>query len=243
MRKLRLLGRSEDIPQNRVIAKTRKYMLAIGNAIVNVGRCNGSEGPTARELWDFVSEFTENTCPGSNLASLYSKLVAKRATAASDDPAEPTAGASSPKCNGATEAHDAGNGGAGEAPAVDAVVSRRNDDGDEPGSKDQGGGAKEPQAGSSPAPAGSASKNIAQVEPTARTAASDLEDDGNEDDDPGDPGEAEELLAAVAGTGARFVGTGTASTAADEAFNLSEEGDDEDGGDDENGSDDEWQGD
>ena len=84
MRKLRLLGHSEDIPQSRVLAKTRKYMLAIGDAIAGVAAAKSDGdasdgGPDAFELWDFVSEFTENNCAGAKLAELYAKLDSKRA--------------------------------------------------------------------------------------------------------------------------------------------------------------------
>jgi hypothetical protein len=80
LRKLRLLGRSEDIPQSRVIAKTRKYMLAIGDTIAALATTNTGDMPDVVELWEFVSEFTENTCSGDKLAELFAKLDSKRAT-------------------------------------------------------------------------------------------------------------------------------------------------------------------
>jgi hypothetical protein len=261
MRKLRLLGRTEDIPQNRVIAKTRKYMLTIGDAIVHIEQCNGAEGPKSDELWDFVSEFTENSCAGSKLASLYNKLVAKRAATdgtAAEDPT-PTQQATaeeagSAPCNGAavdpisaaaaaaprSRSPPVAKAGKSEAAAQnsqeDAPTPRspaeRGRDGNGAGSIDKSEcdtGAPDPRNTSV---AGVSANKTASAEVMAPSEAEVDEGDA-------DPAEAEELLAAVCGTGGRSAAT---STGGDDVFDLSE-GDEDDGGEDDNGSDGEWQGD
>lgn len=89
--KLRLLGRTESIPQERVIAKTRKYLLAIGDAVSKLG---AGDTPPAHDLWDYVSEFTENQCSGEQLGDLFAKLETKRSvTGEAPPPASPDGGA------------------------------------------------------------------------------------------------------------------------------------------------------
>ena len=78
LKKLRLLSKKrDDIPQARAIAKTRKYLMAIGDKIA--GLPDAVSGiPTNEELWSYVSDFTQNEYNGDRLQRLYLKLEAKR---------------------------------------------------------------------------------------------------------------------------------------------------------------------
>ena len=50
-----------------VVSKTKKYMNAIGNKITEVGLTQEAR----LELWNYVSEFTENALSGEKLEHLY----------------------------------------------------------------------------------------------------------------------------------------------------------------------------
>ena len=76
MKKMRLLARKQDIPEARIRTKTRKYLLAIGDKIVSLPRDDGL--PEREELWDHVSEYTENRNDGETLMKLYGKLDTER---------------------------------------------------------------------------------------------------------------------------------------------------------------------
>lgn len=86
MKKMRLLARKQDIPEARIRTKTRKYLLAIGDKIVSLPRDDGMPEPA--DLWDYVSEYTENVNDGDQLKTLYDKLdtdrVAKEAEGLDD---------------------------------------------------------------------------------------------------------------------------------------------------------------
>lgn len=87
---MRLLARTADLPEARIRTKTRKYLLAIGDKIVSLPREDGLPEPA--DLWDYVSEFTENVNDGEQLRTLYDKLdtdrAAKEAEGLDDDGAD-----------------------------------------------------------------------------------------------------------------------------------------------------------
>lgn len=92
---MRLLARKQDIPEARIRTKTRKYLLAIGDKIVSLPRDDGLPEPP--DLWDYVSEYTENVNDGEQLKTLYDKLdtdrVAKEAEGLDDGDEEAGDGA------------------------------------------------------------------------------------------------------------------------------------------------------
>lgn len=97
LKKLRLLGRKCDIPAQRVIAKTRKYLLAVG-ALISTLPDGGLGAPDYADLWAYVADFTENEVDGEKLRHSYEKLEAKRAMhgdAALDMPEDEAEGAPS----------------------------------------------------------------------------------------------------------------------------------------------------
>jgi Domain of unknown function (DUF4208) len=68
VRKLRTLQRrGADMDTTLVVSKTKKYMNAIGNRIREVG----STPAQCLELWNYVSEYTENALSGQKLEHLY----------------------------------------------------------------------------------------------------------------------------------------------------------------------------
>ncbi len=68
VRKLRTLQRrGADMDTSVVVSKTKKYMQAIGDKIKEVG----STPAQCLELWNYVSEFTENALSGEKLEHLY----------------------------------------------------------------------------------------------------------------------------------------------------------------------------
>ncbi|CAL8472046.1 g11588 [Coccomyxa elongata] len=107
VKKLRLLQkRGDDIPKDKAIEKTRKYLTVVGNAISHLcSRAGAGTLPGSKlssdelhsKLWQFVARFTENNLDGENLARIYSR-VSKGHGAARDSAAldrdTATAGAS-----------------------------------------------------------------------------------------------------------------------------------------------------
>jgi hypothetical protein len=68
IRKLRTLQRrGADMDTSLVVSKTKKYMNAIGKRIKEVGTTPAQ----CLELWNYVSEFTENALSGEKLEHLY----------------------------------------------------------------------------------------------------------------------------------------------------------------------------
>ena len=200
MRKLRLLGRSTDLEEQRVLNKTRKYILAVGDAIANVEAAGGT-ALSAEQLWDFVSEFTENTCSGAKLKELHGKLAARRnpaATAAAPAvtseaaaPAGADGAAAAPMTNGfdTATAQTAGTAAPALKPNENTTDGPSPDDSqgqDDVGASDErdellaaaGGGAGGAGAGPSSLSAGA--------------SASALNDDAEDDDDDGEEEEEEE---------------------------------------------------
>jgi Domain of unknown function (DUF4208) len=105
MRKMRLISRSDGtLPPQRAADKTRKYILAIGDAITSPSAAGSQGVPSAAELWDYVSAFSENDCPGSTIAELYASLARKR-DANGGAPAAPRVGGAD---DGADEAGPSG---------------------------------------------------------------------------------------------------------------------------------------
>ena len=66
----------------RIRTKTRKYLLAIGDKIVSLPRDDGLPEPP--DLWDYVSEYTENANDGDALKALYGKLDTDRVAKAAE---------------------------------------------------------------------------------------------------------------------------------------------------------------
>jgi hypothetical protein len=139
MKKMRLLARKTDIPEARIRTKTRKYLLAIGDKIVSLPRDDGLPEPS--DLWDYVSDYTENINDGEQLKTLYDKLdtdrVAKSAEGLDDADEEAADGADDAEEDADVE--DEG----GEAPSNAAAVEDYDegydpeaDDGDEPDGDD-----------------------------------------------------------------------------------------------------------
>jgi hypothetical protein len=70
VRKLRTLQRrGADMDTSLVVGKSKKYMNAIGNKIREVGLTPEQ----SLELWNYVSEYTENALSGEKLEHLYAQ--------------------------------------------------------------------------------------------------------------------------------------------------------------------------
>lgn len=70
VRKLRTLQRrGADMDTSLVVSKSKKYMNAIGNRIREVGLTPAQ----SLELWNYVSEYTENALSGEKLEHLYTQ--------------------------------------------------------------------------------------------------------------------------------------------------------------------------